>query len=523
MRREFTENQLFAKNLSSAVVSSAPFDQIVAVSRGICPVKRVTYHPRRFTNDFLAFFQSYCSSTELNDFAHATGPLGPPTVSGIMKEESPGGLTFNHQRAERFNRDCHCLTLDWAALRTELSRHPDGAALYRMIVDDRPHLFAESPVFVPDACVRLQARIIDAVERVATLPAFQERVLAYAPPAALFTPKSRGVFLGFDFHMSGDGPRLIEINTNAGGGLLNALLLRAQKPCGDLPGPSVAPTGVEPEETFLAMFREEWRLERFDIPLRSVAIVDEHPETQFLYPEFVLFQHLFEREGIHTVVCDPGELEFRQGALWYRHVAIDLVYNRLTDFGLEQEAHRALREAYLANAVVLTPHPRAHAIYADKRNLALLTDDACLREMGVDESTRALLMAGIAHTTRIHPGRRDALWSARKHLFFKPAAGYGSKAAYRGDKLTRRVFEEILQGDYVAQALIPPSERRLNVQDEPAGFKVDLRNYVYRGQVQLIVTRLYQGQTTNFRTPGGGFAPVIVMPSVETAIAGRAP
>ncbi len=42
--------------------------------------------------------------------------------------------------------------------------------------------------------------------------------------------------------------------------------------------------------------------------------------------------------------------------------------------------------------------------------------------------------------------------------------------------------------------------------------KVDLRNYVYRGRVQLIAARLYQGQTTNFRTPGGGFAPVLTVP-----------
>ena len=38
--------------------------------------------------------------------------------------------------------------------------------------------------------------------------------------------------------------------------------------------------------------------------------------------------------------------------------------------------------------------------------------------------------------------------------------------------------------------------------------KLDLRNYVYQGRVQLVAARLYQGQTTNFRTPGGGFAPV---------------
>jgi hypothetical protein len=39
--------------------------------------------------------------------------------------------------------------------------------------------------------------------------------------------------------------------------------------------------------------------------------------------------------------------------------------------------------------------------------------------------------------------------------------------------------------------------------------KVDIRNYVYHGRVQLLAARLYQGQTTNFRTERGGFAPVL--------------
>jgi hypothetical protein len=38
---------------------------------------------------------------------------------------------------------------------------------------------------------------------------------------------------------------------------------------------------------------------------------------------------------------------------------------------------------------------------------------------------------------------------------------------------------------------------------------VDLRYYVYDGRTQLLAARLYQGQTTNFRTQGGGFAPVL--------------
>ena len=124
----------------------------------------------------------------------------------------------------------------------------------------------------------------------------------------------------------------------------------------------------------------------------------------------------------------------------------------------------------------------------------------------------ATLLAAIPHTGIMTDANRDALWAKRRTLFFKPAAGYGSKAAYRGEKLTRRVWEEMAQGTYVAQALVAPSERHLAGAPAPTALKADVRNYAYAGVVKLVAARLYQGQTTNFRTPGGGFAPVFIEP-----------
>ena len=416
--------------------------------------------------------------------------------------------------AEQLNRDCQCVTLDRERLREALRMGESGADLYRMIEEGRPHLFSGSAVFAGETCIRRMAEVIAAVERVVALPAWPQRVLAWAPESARFAPRASGVFLGYDFHQGEAGPQLIEINTNAGGALLNAALAQAQQACCAemtvaLPGRHHAETL---ERDFLDMFLAEWRAERGDAALRTIAIVDEHPMEQYLYPEFVLFQKLFERRGFTAPIADPAELSFEGGALMLGGQRIDLVYNRLTDFGLEAPANRALREAWLAGAVVLTPHPRAHALYADKRNLALLTDERVLRELAVDAATRKILLEGIPRTEIVRREDAEALWQRRKQLFFKPAAGYGSKAAYRGDKLTRRVFEEVLAGGYVAQALVPPSERRVGVGQETVGLKLDLRNYVYRGEVQLVTARLYQGQTTNFRTPGGGFAPVLTVP-----------
>lgn len=118
--------------------------------------------------------------------------------------------------AERLNTDCLCVSLDRAALRRELASIPDGEALAEMIEADRPTLFSGSAVFVSDAHVKRMAEIIAAIERVVALPAYQAYILAYAPESARHAPKARGVFLGYDFHLGSAGPRLIEINSNAG-------------------------------------------------------------------------------------------------------------------------------------------------------------------------------------------------------------------------------------------------------------------------------------------------------------------
>jgi hypothetical protein len=416
------------------------------------------------------------------------------------------------ETAERFNADCRCVSLDRERLRAELESEAPG--FYGEVVEPRPHLFSDSTVFVSGAHIGRMAHAVAAIERVAALPAYREHVLAYAPAIARHVPRAAGVFLGYDFHLDEAGPQLIEINTNAGGGLLNAVLARAQQACCErtealLPG---LLAGDTPEHLFIEMFRAEWRAERGDEPLRSIAIVDDAPSGQYLYPEFVLFKRLFERHGMVAVICDPLQLERRHGGLWSGELKIDLVYNRLTDFALEEPGHTQLRQAYVDGEVVLTPHPHAHALYADKRNLMALSDDALLASWGVDAETRALLAATIPRTELVVADQAGDFWRRRRQLFFKPAGGFGSKAAYRGDKLTRRVFDDIAAGGYVAQTLVPPSLRQVEREGQRTDLKVDLRNYVYRGAVQLVAARLWQGQTTNFRTPGGGFAPVLLVP-----------
>ncbi|HUQ09264.1 MAG TPA: hypothetical protein VM146_03035 [Steroidobacteraceae bacterium] len=370
--------------------------------------------------------------------------------------------------------------------------------------------YSGAPVFVSAAHLGEMKELIATIHRVVALPAFQAAVLAGAPPIARLPQRTHGVFAGFDFHVGADGPRLIEVNTNAGGALLNAVADWRHPDCCDENNSAVRvpASRASLESDFIAMFRNEWRLARGDRPLETVAIVDDQPAGQFLFPEFRLFEALLRAHGIDTLIVDAAALEYSRGELRFDGRAIDLVYNRLTDFYFTDPRHAALREAYLADAAVITPHPRAHALLADKRNLVRLTSPAYLRSLGVRASDVDVLQARIPQTRDVD-GCAEAWWQDRKGWFFKPSTGFASRGAYRGDKITRRAFGEVMQGEYVAQRLAPPGERLRTVAGSNQMFKVDLRHYVYDGATLLMAARMYQGQTTNFRTAGGGFAPVI--------------
>jgi hypothetical protein len=410
--------------------------------------------------------------------------------------------------ADQLNRECFCVTLDQGALASALENELGDADFFATLTQTRPHLFSHAPVFLPKADRDAMQAIVNAVEAAARLPAYQEAVLAWAPPIARVDHGAAGVFMGYDFHLTPEGPRLIEVNTNAGGAFFNAFLARAQIACCAQVERALALSSLAAfDDDVIAMFNEEWRREGCTDLLRRIAIVDERPREQYLYPEFLLAKRLFERNGIETVIVDPSELRFECDLLQHDGRPIDLIYNRLVDFALAAPEQAAIRAAYEGGAVVITPNPRNHALLADKRNLLLMSNPAQLTDWGLD-AEQAAALNGVPKTLRVNNADADQLWAERKNYFFKPAAGHGGKAVYRGDKLTKGVWAEILAGDYIAQAIAPPSERTIKLDGQRVQRKVDVRLYAYDGAILIAAARLYQGQTTNFRTPGGGFAPV---------------
>ncbi len=408
-----------------------------------------------------------------------------------MSVEAKDHFDVDYDFIAHLNGECAAWAgMDGDALQRALQAQ--GEDWYGLVKERCPHLFAAAPVFITELQLQQMHAVIAAVEEVVGAP---------EPQAAL------GVFYGYDFHLNELGAHLIEINSNAGGAFLNALLIDSQR---DVKLYASAPVCDEEladlslEQVFIEMFRNEWHLVHGDVPLKTIAIVDEQPESQYLYPEFLLAQRMFERAGIVAHIVDPLALQTREEGLYGNGQRIDLIYNRLTDFDLQQHSH--LRSAWEKQQVVLTPNPAHFQRYADKRKLAMLSDGDWLRSAGVSQASIDGLLQGVPQTKIVRAEDAEQWWAERKQWFFKPVSGYGSKGAYRGDKVTKRVFEEIMHADYVAQRMALPGERKVCVAgSEPQSLKYDVRCYVYDGNIQLIAARLYQGQTTNFRTPGGGF------------------
>jgi len=123
---------------------------------------------------------------------------------------------------ERLNAECFCLPLSDPALRTALAARLPVADL------DWPDaklsgLTAAQPLFLP---ADLQADLFARIHAVGTL------LLALAGDGSRADEDrdarlAAAVFDSFDFHLTTSGPKLIEVNTNAGGAFLQPLLLDA--------------------------------------------------------------------------------------------------------------------------------------------------------------------------------------------------------------------------------------------------------------------------------------------------------
>ncbi|MDX8413613.1 MAG: hypothetical protein R8J85_05945 [Mariprofundales bacterium] len=310
-----------------------------------------------------------------------------------------------------------------------------------------------------------------------------DQLAARLPTAAAIAPDQPSLLMGYDFHLTDDGPKLIEINNNAGG-----LFQHGQW----LPQPAWSAWLGRLPERLLAMFPRQWR---------RIAIVDEDISMQPMYPEMQAFAQLLEGDGRQVFLVDPDALLADKNGLCCQGVHIDAIYNRHTDFYLEHATMQHIRTAFEAGAVALNPYPRSYALIGDKSRLADLWTPGVLESV-VSDDVLAQIRTVVPRSMCMGEQTAEQWWAQRRQWVFKPAARHGGKGVMRGSDISRKRFAQLDLSSMVAQQVVPPSQVEIN--GEP--FKVDFRLYMHGEEPIALAGRVWQGAVTNFRHPASGWA-----------------
>ena len=339
--------------------------------------------------------------------------------------------------------------------------------------------------------------------RLSQTESYRQRVYPDLPQIARFDPGHAALMMGYDFHLTPTGPRLIEVNTNAGGGYIAWL---SQQLAG-----KASPLYLSRrfQQRLLHSYLQEWRdFSGGERALKRVVVVDEDLEQQMLLPEMVGCCDWLQEHGIAATIATPEQLTVAANGVYFQNEKIDLIYNRHCDFFLETNAMAAIRRAYLDKKICLSPNPFAYGLLADKRRMVLWSDYDELEAFAIASAEKGLLLEMVPESKILEDDDRDDVWRRRKKLIFKPVTKFGGRGVLMGRGITRKRYAELDPATTLVQEVVPPS---IEVSAEGEEFKIDYRLFVYRDHLLGVGARLYQGQVTNFRTEGGGFAPVKII------------
>jgi hypothetical protein len=270
---------------------------------------------------------------------------------------------------------------------------------------------------------------------------------------------------------------------------------------------------------------EQWCGGRSERPV--VAIVD-WPGLPTL-TEFEMFRAYFEANGVPTHICDPASLEFGGGVLRADGEPVNLVYRRVLTSELlatEDEAHHALRDAYLAGAACVVNSFRAKLLHK-KMSLALLSDEryaplySPAQREAIDRHVPWTRRVRDGATTR-HGQRIDDLAAyvcqRPRELVLKPNDEYGGKGVVLGWTVDAHEWEQAvavaLTQSYVVQEAVPVPREPFPVALDGLKlleFAVDMDPYLFDGQVAGTLTRLSSSALLNVTAGAGSVVPAYVV------------
>jgi len=246
--------------------------------------------------------------------------------------------------------------------------------------------------------------------------------------------------------------------------------------------------------------------------------------------EFELFKEYFEGEGYTSVICSPDELEFDNGKLYFRGLAIDIVYKRLlvNEYLPIMEEQPALLDAYRAGAICMVNSFRGKLVHK-KAIFAVLTDERYAHLFNENElkaiHTHVPWTRKFADRTTINHGEEIDLvqWTRDNSakLVLKPNDDYGGHGIYIGWNSSAEEWEAAIQlalenGDYLVQERVKTAKEMFPMVFDSLGKwdmveqLVDLDPLLFNGVVGSAFTRLSLSELANVSS-GGGMVPTFII------------
>ncbi len=256
----------------------------------------------------------------------------------------------------------------------------------------------------------------------------------------------------------------------------------------------------------------------------TFAIVD-HLDVP-TYPEFVIIRDYLQRLGYGAEICDPRELECRDGWIYANGKKIDILYRRLlmNEFFEIQYDCQAYLEGYRAQKTCYLNSFRSKLVHK-KMIFSLLTDPDYNRVLSQPELkairdhipwTRKLKSARV----RYRGADVDLLELIRRNkdsFIMKPNDDYGGHGVVLGFQESQDTWEtainRALQLDYVVQEAIEigrePFLLPVNGKWESVSTVIDFDPYLNGPMMGGCLTRTSPTNLANV-TAGGGSIPLFI-------------
>lgn len=175
----------------------------------------------------------------------------------------------------------------------------------------------------------------------------------------------------------------------------------------------------------------------------NIAIIDLNWSKQGMVTEFQEFQRRLEELGYPTIICDPRDLKFHNGKLYYKNIVINLIYRRAVTSDL-LKIYSEIPDLILAlkeKAVCMVGSFRSQIIH-NKQIFAVIHDPLFTDFFNAEE--KAFIKKYIPYTAIYEEGHRQEVLAGRKHWVLKPLDAYQSRGVYIGRDYTDDEWQEIV-------------------------------------------------------------------------------